>query len=170
MRGTRPPRKVAAGGGVALLAMLVLPVTQGPQSTRARVTPSQGARVLIEESPSGCSSGSCYAPADIDIRDGATVTWFNNTATAHTVTRCTPAACAGHGPGDGPDGLGDSGPFANGASWFFTFRTPGHYAYYCSLYGYGVMHGSVTVHSAGPPATPTPAQPFGIPLPGLPGL
>jgi plastocyanin len=169
MHGPRRPRKVAAGGGVALLAMLVLPAIHGPLTTGARVAPSQGARVLIEESPSGCTTRSCYAPADVDIRDGATLTWFNNTATAHTVTRCTPAACAGQGPGDGPDGLGDSGPFENGASWFFTFRTPGRYAYYCRLYGYAVMHGSVTVHNAGPRATPTPAQPFGIPLPPLPG-
>ncbi len=168
MHGRRRPRRVATGGGAAVLAVLLLLAIHGPLATGAKVTPTQGSRVLIEESPSGCSIGFCYTPADVDISDGATVTWFNNTASAHSVTRCTPAACAGQGPGDGPDGLGDSGPFANGASWFFTFRSPGHYAYYCSLYGYRVMHGSVTVHASGPRATPTPAQPFGIPLPGLP--
>ncbi|HEY2702393.1 MAG TPA: plastocyanin/azurin family copper-binding protein [Candidatus Dormibacteraeota bacterium] len=168
MHGRRRPRTAAAGGGAALLAVVLLAAVHAPLTTGAKVTPTQGGRVLVEESPSGCSAGFCYAPADIDIRDGATVTWFNNSAAAHTVTRCTPAACAGQGPGDGPDALGDSGPFANGASWFFTFRTPGRYVYYCSLHGYRVMHGSVTVHAAGPQATPTPAQPLGVPLPGTP--
>ncbi|HEX3607861.1 MAG TPA: plastocyanin/azurin family copper-binding protein [Candidatus Dormibacteraeota bacterium] len=163
-------RRAAAHSGVLVAAALVLAALNGPLATHAKVGPPQGIRVLIEEAPPQCGSGFCYSPADADVGRGATVTWFNNTGAAHTVTRCTPAACGGQGPGDGADVLGDSGQFANGASWFFTFRSPGRYAYYCTVDGYKVMHGSVTVHDTGPQSTPTPAQPFGVPLPALPPL
>ncbi len=169
MRRRRGHRAVLAAGGAGLLALLVLGAYGAPP-TRAYVSPPRGARVLIEEAPPQCSIGFCYTPADVDVASGATVTWFNNTATNHSVTRCTPAACSGGGPGDGPDAFADSGPLANGATYFFTYARPGRYAYYCSVYGYKVMHGSVTVHDTGPRATPTPAQPFGVPLPAFPPL
>ena len=152
-----------------LAGVLVLSLFGGPHA-RAKVAPPQGTRVLIEETQPQCSAGFCYTPADANIAQGATVTWFNNTGETHTVTRCTPAACAGQGQGDGADAFGDSGPLANGASWFFTFRSPGRYAYYCTVYGYRVMHGSVQVQNTGPQPTATPAQPFGIPLPRFPSL
>jgi plastocyanin len=169
MYGRRLRRVAAASGGLTLLAVLVLSGMQRPLATRAYVS-TPGARVLIQEAPPDCSIGFCYSPADVSIAGGATVTWFNNTAAPHTVTRCTPAACDGSGPGDGRDGLTDSGPFGNGATYFFTFKTAGRYLYYCSQYGYKVMHGSVTVHETGPRSTPTPAQPFGVPLPAFPPL
>jgi plastocyanin len=170
MRGRRLGSVAAAGGGTCLLALLPLTISPGPRSATADVPPP-GARVSIEEAPPECArAGFCYAPAAVRVGIDSTVTWFNNTDGPHTVTRCTRAACAGEGPGTGPDGLDDSGQLANGGSWFFTFRSPGTYLYYCTVDGYRVMHGSVTVADTGPRATPTPAQPLGVPLPALPPL
>ena len=167
MRRRRLGSVATVTGGAALLAAVHL----GTLPTTAASVPPPGARVSIEETPADCGrAGVCYAPADVAIGTGATVTWFNNTGTAHTITRCTPAACAGRGPGSGPDNLNDSGEVVNGATWFFTFRGPGTYLYYCTVDGYRAMHGSVTVTDTGPPATPTPAQVLGIPLPALPAL
>jgi plastocyanin len=168
MRGRSRRRIAAAAGGMVLAALVALCCAQRPVATRAYVNPPQGARVLIEDTPPDCSIHNCYTPPEVSVVSGATVTWFNNTASTHTVTRCTPAACEGHGPGDGGDGLADSGAFGNGATYFFTFDSPGTYLYYCSVYGYRVMHGSVVVRESGPRSTPTPAQPFGIPLPRFP--
>jgi hypothetical protein len=72
------------------------------------------------------------------------------------------------GPGDGSDTLSDSGPVANGAAYSFTFTRPGHHLSHCTRHGFRVMHGTVTVVDRGPRSAPTPARPFGIPLPQLP--
>jgi plastocyanin len=171
MRRRRVGSVAGMAGGAALLAGLHLATSPGPLATTAASVAPPGARVSIEETASGCGrAGYCYAPAEVGVGIGGTVTWFNNTASPHTVTRCTPAACAGNGPGTGPDNLNDSGPVVNGATWFFTFRGPGTYLYYCSIDGYRAMHGVVTVRDTGPQATPTPAQPLGVPLPALPPL
>ena len=170
MRGRRRRRMAAVAGGTVLAGLLVLCGAQRPVATRADVNPPPGARVLIEEAPPNSCIRYCYTPQDVSLGSGATVTWFNNTAAAHTVTRCTPAACDGHDGGDGRDGFSDSGAFGNGATYFFTFDSPGTYLYYCTVYGYRVMHGSVVVHASGPRSTPTPAQPLGIPRPQFPPL
>ena len=168
MHGHRLRRIAAAGGGAVLLTGLAAGAMRQPLATGAKVEAPRGTRVVIQEAPPDCSAGFCYSPGDVSITSDATVTWFNNTATTHTITRCTPAACDGSGPGDGSDTLSDSGPVANGATYFFTFTRPGRYLYHCTHHGYRVMHGSVTVYDSGPKSTPTPARPLGVPLPQLP--
>lgn len=163
-------RIAAAGCGVLVLAGLAVAVTRQPLATGAKVAAPRGTRVVIEEAPPDCRVGFCYSPGGVSVVSGATVTWFNNTATTHTITRCTPAACDGSGPGDGSDTLSDSGPVVNGATYEYSFSRPGHYLYYCTHHGYRVMHGTVTVLDRGPESTPTPAQPFGVPLPQFPPL
>ena len=167
MQGRRR-RIAAASGGAVLLGVLVVAAVRQPLTTGAKVEEPRGARVVIQESQPDCTAAFCYSPGDVSVSAGANVRWFNNSATAHTITRCTPAACDGNGPGDGTDTLSDSGPIANGATYDYTFTRPGHYLYYCTRYGYRVMHGTVSVVDGGPRSAPTPAQPFGVPLPQFP--
>jgi plastocyanin len=171
MRRRRLGSVAGVAGGAALLATLHLTTLPGPLPTTAAYVPPPGARVSMEETAPDCGrTGVCYTPAEVGVGTGGTVTWFNNTGSPHTVTRCRPATCSGNGPGSGPDNLNDSGEVVNGATWFFTFRGAGTYLYYCTVDGYRAMHGWVIVRDTGPQATPTPAQPLGVPLPALPPL
>ena len=72
-----------------------------------------------------------FAPANIQVRAGATVTWTNDDQAPHTVTFRNVTA--------------DSGVLRTGQSFRYTFATPGAYDYYCSIHPY--MVGRVTVTS-----------------------
>jgi plastocyanin len=71
-------------------------------------------------SPSGTSkitiTSAAYSPASLTVVSGATVTWTNNDATAHTVTT--------------EDGAINSGDIAPGSSYSKTFMTTGTYNYH----------------------------------------
>src|SRR5450755_1763009 len=60
----------------------------------------------------GCSGGGtlfCYLPESATAIAGTPVTWTNTTSVSHTITRCTPSACAGNGGGTGAQvGFGDA--------------------------------------------------------------
>ncbi len=75
-----------------------------------------------------------FAPANIVIDIGTTVTWTNYDSVAHTVTS------------DDGDVL-DSGLFSIGGTFRHTFDSPGEYAYYCEPHSN--MKGLVTVRSQG---------------------
>jgi plastocyanin len=70
-----------------------------------------------------------YDPASLTISVGSTVTWTNNGSTAVTVTS--------------PDGLFDSESLGPGASFSYTFDTPGTFRYFCVPYPH--MKGVITV-------------------------
>ena len=70
-----------------------------------------------------------YEPASLTISAGTTVTWVNQGATAVTVTS--------------PDGLFDSESIGPGASFSYTFDTPGTFRYFCVPYPH--MKGEITV-------------------------
>jgi plastocyanin len=74
-----------------------------------------------------------FDPASITIEAGSTVTWTNNGATTHTVTS--------------DDGAFDSGNLASGATYSFTFDTPGTYTYHCTIHPN--MTATITVTEAG---------------------
>jgi plastocyanin len=74
-----------------------------------------------------------FNPSSVTITAGSTVTWTNNGATTHTVTA--------------DDGSFDSGNLASGATYSFTFNTPGTYTYHCSIHTY--MTATVVVTEAG---------------------
>ena len=84
-----------------------------------------------------------FSPPMLTITAGDTVTWTNEDQVVHTATSAT--------------GAFDSGDLAQGASFSFTFTTPGTYAYVCSPHP--DMTGQIVVQSAAPAQTaaPTPA-------------
>ena len=79
-----------------------------------------------------------YQPAELTVLAGQTVTWRNSGLGPHTVTADA--------------GQFDSGVLQGGASFSYTFSTPGSYAYSCTIHP--TMHGRVTVLAALPPGFP----------------
>jgi len=70
-----------------------------------------------------------YEPAVLTVTAGSTVTWVNQGTTPVTVTS--------------PDGLFDSDTIGPGASFSYTFDTPGSFRYFCVPYPH--MKGVVVV-------------------------
>ena len=74
-----------------------------------------------------------FAPANITVEPGTTVTWVQSGANAHTTTSY--------------DGLWDSGMIEGGSdgTFSFTFEEPGTYDYFCIPHESLGMLGTVTV-------------------------
>ena len=77
-------------------------------------------------SPECADSYSCYDTFAAQVDVGEQVTWQNRDTFYHTVTSGT--------PGDGPDGLFDSGLIDNYMYFYHTFDEPGTYDYYCTAH------------------------------------
>ena len=94
--------------------------------------------------PSGESSGGAsevsmeglaFEPADITVKTGDTVTWTNNEAVGHDVTK---------EGGPGPDfSSGEPGAMQEGDTFEQTFDMPGMIEYVCTVHSN--MTGTVTV-------------------------
>ena len=106
------------------------PVEPSPQEDAVIVS------IPLGTSMPGCEKeNACFAPSEIRIGIGTTITWTNDDTAAHTVTS-----------GDvktGPIGQFDSGLFMAGKSFSFTFETKGQYPYYCQVHPW--MTGKVIV-------------------------
>lgn len=89
-----------------------------------------------------------FSPPILTITAGDTVTWMNEDQAVHTATSAT--------------GAFDSGDLAQGASFSFTFTTPGTYAYLCSPHP--DMTGQIVVVAAAPAPT---ASTGGGPIPDV---
>ena len=74
-------------------------------------------------------AGRAFNPAVLEVTVGDTVTWINDDDTEHTVTAF--------------EGAFDSGELAEGASFSFTFDTPGEYRYRCLFHS--EMQGTIIV-------------------------
>ncbi len=74
-------------------------------------------------------SGFAFVPAVDTVKAGATVTWTNQDAVAHTVTA--------------DDGTFGSAHLGNGATFSRTFNTAGTFTYHCAIHA--SMHGTVVV-------------------------
>jgi amicyanin len=61
-----------------------------------------------------------YAPSNIQVSVGTTVTWTNQDSAPHTVTF--------------KNGMKDSGLLRQGQSFSYTFTTPGTFDYYCTVH------------------------------------
>ena len=136
---------------LAGLALLTAPVALIGGFAPAQA--ASGAVTIAGFGMTGCTNTYCYQPSSLTVAPGTQVTWTNTSSANHTVTRCTPSMCNNNGGGTGSDnGLDASVPAGGRAS--FTFNGPGTYIYYCTVHGYSVMNGQVTV--SGTPPTPTP--------------
>ncbi|HUB05806.1 MAG TPA: plastocyanin/azurin family copper-binding protein [Myxococcales bacterium] len=76
-----------------------------------------------------------YQPANETVNQGMTITWTNDDTVLHTVTS---------GPPGQPDGRFDE-QLPPGASFSYTFKSPGSYPYFCRIHYTMGMVGSVTV-------------------------
>jgi plastocyanin len=74
-----------------------------------------------------------FDPPTLNVRPGTTVRWTNSGRNPHTVTD--------------RDGKFDSGDIAPGASYTYTFQTPGTYRYYCKHHK--GMEGTIVVGEPG---------------------
>ncbi len=108
--------RIARVAAIGLVALAL-----GCMSSNSVTNPVQTNTVNIQ--------GFAFKPASITVPVGATVTWTNQDATAHTVTQ---------------DGGGfDSGALAQNASFSQTFTTKGTFHYHCSFHSF--MVATVTV-------------------------
>lgn len=64
-----------------------------------------------------------FSPAALSVKPGTTVTWTNQDSAPHTVVSA-----------DGDPAPFTSDTLATGASFTFTFTTPGTYTYHCSIH------------------------------------
>jgi amicyanin len=71
-----------------------------------------------------------YAPSNIQVSVGTTVTWTNQDSAPHTVTF--------------KSGMKDSGWLRQGQSFSYTFTTPGTFDYYCTVHPTMVARVTVT--------------------------
>ena len=75
--------------------------------------------------------GFAFAPANLTVKVGTTVTWTNKDSDAHTVTS------------QGSGGPFQSKALATGESYSYTFTTAGTYSYLCTIHPF--MTATVTV-------------------------
>jgi len=128
---------------VAVTALSLLALGGVAFAGSSRATPPTKTVVIAQ---SGCAGGKlfCYKPAPLTVKRGTKVVWKNATSSAHTVTRCTVAACGVNGGTGKQTGL-HSKTINPGKTYAFIFRQPGTYRYDCIFHGYAAMHGTVAV-------------------------
>ena len=85
-----------------------------------------------------------FKPDKLEIKAGQKVVWTNSTLKDHSVVASMPAE--GGDPQDKDKPLFDSGPIKPGASYSYTFATPGTFDYHCSFDK--TMKGTVVVKPA----------------------
>jgi plastocyanin len=129
--GTTTTTGTAGTGGAAptaTTAPTVAPTNTIPAPTN---TPS-GSHASVSITSSGYYGNFAFSPSSLSIKVGTTVTWTNGTTVPHTVTSDA---------GDPATFNGSLG--SHGATFSFTFMTPGTYQYHCSIHPY--MKATITV-------------------------
>jgi plastocyanin len=103
---------LARAAAVLGFSMLLLALGPGSvPSAHAATVPS----AIVE--PSDDPDSWAYDSQTLTVNVGDKVTWVNNGEDVHTVTA--------------DDGSFDSGDMKHGASWSYTFTSPGTYTYFC---------------------------------------
>ena len=142
-------RRIATAAVLGLISGLVAlaPATAAHAQTTAAASQS----VVVNVS-TNCASF-CFTPAQVSVAAGGTVTWVNKSGTAHTIARCTPANCSGKAGGTGQDPAFTAATLniSPTGTATYTFTQPGTYVYFCTIHGYAIMHGTITVTAAPPP-------------------
>jgi plastocyanin len=139
-------------GGRRTVAVLIIAgagIAAAPTTLALGAMPAPAvveATVRVVSMGGTCTALFCFKPALVKISNNNAVSWVNRSTVTHTITRCTPTACSGHGGGTGKDvGFGVSA-LSPGHRYTFTFDASGTYRYYCAIHGYAVMHGIISVH------------------------
>jgi len=113
------------------------PLPKAPTTDRGEISAVQ-IEVTIPDRAMflGCEEArKCYMPSEVMIQSGNTIVWYNDDASAHTVTSGNPV--------DGADGIFDSGLFLADATFSYTFDESGEYQYYCIVHPW--MTGTIFV-------------------------
>jgi plastocyanin len=108
-----------------------------PTTPAGSAAPSAVASAAASATPSSDAisiKGFAFAPDDLKVPVGTTVTWTNDEDAFHTVTSGSPAS---------PSGLFDSGEIDTGVEFSFIFTDEGTYPFFCSRHDF--MKGVVTV-------------------------
>ena len=87
-------------------------------------------------------SSTAYAPGNVSVKAGGTVTWTNNDPVTHSVTSDASGTFNSDLAGTMPS-MDPYSPPTGGGSFQHTFASPGSYAYHCNYHP--SMHGTVTV-------------------------
>ena len=134
---------------VATTTTTTLPSTTTRAPAARAHAATAAATVSVTTSGGNCAYG-CFAPTQTTITAGGTVTFTNPTNLDHTVKRCTPALCNGNDGGTGVDAEFSARTYAlpTNGTMTITFTQPGTYVYHCSIHGYALMHGTITVTAA----------------------
>ena len=118
---------------LTITIQVVAGVPDEPTPTTPASSPPAPVRTnTVEATPGssvpGCEeTWECFDPYSVLINTGETVTWFNADTAAHTVTSGIPAS--------NEIGLNfDSGLFMAGATFPYTFNSPGEYPYFCMVH------------------------------------
>lgn len=125
---------VILGVGAFMLTRNNTPTQPSPSTTTSGAMEnhsSQNSATSPTKTNSVSIANMAFAPADISVPKGTTVTWTNNDSVAHTVTE-----------NDGKTGP-DSGDLAPSKTYSFTFNSTGTFKYHCTIHPN--MMGSVTV-------------------------
>ena len=154
-------RRLATAAAIGLLGALPLLSPATPAGAAGASVPSQpGVTVNIVSNAATCAYF-CFSPGQTTVTVGETVTFSNKTTSPHTVARCSHATCSGASGGTGTDSSFNATPvsLAPGAAVQRTFSQPGTYVYLCTIHGYALMHGTITVTAAAPTTTTPPTTP-----------
>jgi plastocyanin len=130
---------IAATIAVAGLASRTVPAAAGPGGRK-----EPAALIVISDAPSE------FMPRAVTVKVGDTVEWRNTGGIAHSVEFVGEAL---------PEGTASSqsGVMAPGATYSFTFKAPGSYAYICRFHVINGMIGKIIVIPDEPASGATPA-------------
>jgi plastocyanin len=127
--GCGTPTTTVGTAPTATTAPTVAPTNTVPAPT----TPPSGPQAAVSVTGSGGAYSSFgFSPSSLSIKAGTTVTWTDKTDAPHTVTSDAGDPAAFNGSLGG-----------NGATFKFTFTTPGTYNYHCNIHPY--MTATITV-------------------------
>lgn len=84
-----------------------------------------------------------FAPTNVQLAAGGTVTWRQDDVATHTVTSGRVEQTGGTATAK-PDGRFDSGNISKGQNFQFSFAEPGEYPFFCAIHP-ATMTGIVTV-------------------------
>lgn len=142
-RGARSIRHGLAAAAAAGLVLLAASALQGLEPLHAVTERSGAAAVPASTQGAEVTIGDYFfAPDEIRVQVGDTVTWTNEGAVAHTTTSSY----------DPP--IWDSGSLSTGEVFTHTFTSAGTYLYECTFHA-AQMQGSVVVERASPTASAT---------------